>query len=390
MEGLTLVRVHIPMPLQIVIDDVGWWCGEDGHERQEPYRTGIDRPHAPEDYAAIVSLGRKLAMRPQAAMVLCEWDRDDLLRAVPSATWMGTAWSNARWRGPWLDRAAEIIRAGAAHVELTLHGLGHEYWTDGRMTRAEWYDKAGQMRPRDQVEAHLDACEKLLARNALPRPESFVPCAFYYTFADDSGGMTARLRGMGVKYLSTPFSHLHNAGRTQEKLFGIEAGVMIVDRGTYPMSWRAIGPTPSGPVEGPILGLHWPNVLAADPARNEEVVDRWVEFLRPYGRRPDRLLARDTAEAWTQLAHHHCTQTRLTGAQAQFDFTRLTRLPPGPIGDEFTVKVEGASDRPLRATGLAVTADSTDPRTGLRTLRLRRDREASQAVLEFADGGAMP
>ncbi len=39
------VAAAIPMPLQVVIDDVGWWSGEDGSERQEPYRTGIDRRH---------------------------------------------------------------------------------------------------------------------------------------------------------------------------------------------------------------------------------------------------------------------------------------------------------------------------------------------------------
>ena len=36
---------------------------------------------------AIAELGRRLGVRPQAAMVLCEWDRDNLLRRVPTATW---------------------------------------------------------------------------------------------------------------------------------------------------------------------------------------------------------------------------------------------------------------------------------------------------------------
>ena len=29
------IKVFIPMPIQIVIDDVGWWSGEDGSKRQE-------------------------------------------------------------------------------------------------------------------------------------------------------------------------------------------------------------------------------------------------------------------------------------------------------------------------------------------------------------------
>jgi hypothetical protein len=104
------VSVVIPMPLQIVIDDVGWRSGKDGSKSQEPYRTGINRNHVPADYLAIVELGRKLNVRPQAAMILCEWDKENILRDLPSATWMGEKWDNSGWIGPWMEEAAEIIR----------------------------------------------------------------------------------------------------------------------------------------------------------------------------------------------------------------------------------------------------------------------------------------
>ena len=39
------LHVHIPMRVQVVIDDVAWWSGKDGSELQEPYRTGINRDH---------------------------------------------------------------------------------------------------------------------------------------------------------------------------------------------------------------------------------------------------------------------------------------------------------------------------------------------------------
>jgi len=97
------VSAIVPMPIQIVIDDVGWWSGEDGNKRQEPYRTGIKRNHVPADYQAIVDLGVKLGVRPQAATILCEWDRENILRDVPTATWMREKWDNSKWVGPWLD-----------------------------------------------------------------------------------------------------------------------------------------------------------------------------------------------------------------------------------------------------------------------------------------------
>jgi hypothetical protein len=82
---------------------VGWWSGEDGSARQEPYRTGIMRNHVPDDYKAIVELGKILGIRPQAAMVLCEWDKFNILRKLPNSTWMGEKWDNIKWVGPWIE-----------------------------------------------------------------------------------------------------------------------------------------------------------------------------------------------------------------------------------------------------------------------------------------------
>ena len=127
-EGL---QVFIPMPLQVVIDDVGWWSGEDGSERQEPFRTGINRNHVPADYQAIAELGRALGIRPQAALILCEWDKENILKHLPTSTWMGEAWDNSKWVGPWLEEAAEIIRNNQKNLEITIHGVGHEYWQGG-------------------------------------------------------------------------------------------------------------------------------------------------------------------------------------------------------------------------------------------------------------------
>ena len=145
------IRVFIPMPIQIVIDDVGWWSGEDGSKRQEPFRTGINLNHVPADYQSIANLGRALGIRPQAAFILCEWDKENILRNLPTSTWMGDKWDNSIWIRPWMEEAAEIIRSNQNYFELTLHGIGHEYWEGGTFTRAEWTDSKGQMRPEGQV-----------------------------------------------------------------------------------------------------------------------------------------------------------------------------------------------------------------------------------------------
>jgi hypothetical protein len=347
-----LATVHIPLPIQIVIDDVGWWSGEDGSTRQEPFRTGIARHHVPQDYEALTSLGRQLDMRPQAALILCEWDRRNILKRLPSSTWMGEAWDNSRWTGPWQEEAAEIIRRNAPHIELTLHGVGHEFWAaapggEWSFTRAEWYDGEGHVRPRNEVLAHLEYFQKLLDQHALGDfPNSFVPCAFRYRFAPDENGLSVILKRMGIAFISTPFHSMRDAEQVQHGVFGIENGVMTVNRGRDLLSWRDIGVIPQGELNGPICGMHWPNILHLDPSRNQEIVSAWVSFLKAQDARIDRMLARDTKSFAAQLAHHEMTSCAVFESCARLGFADFSSLPQSLLNNQITIKIK--AQQPLR------------------------------------------
>lgn len=339
----------VPMPIQIVIDDVGWWSGEDGHEIQQPYRTGIGRNHVPADYQAIVDLGAQLGIRPQAATILCEWDRENILREVPTITWMREKWDNSQWVGPWLDEAADIIRNNQDHYELTLHGVGHEYWQDENMTRAEWADSSGRMRPLDQVEIHLDYFEMILAKNQLGTfPTSFVPTAFLHGFGltgEHKISMAGVLKKRGMNYINTPFYNMYNAEGAQFGLFGIDSGVLTVDRGEDLLGWDAFGEKPAGVLTGPTCGLHWPNLLHEDPSRNSEIVDAWVKLLKPYNDKPETLLSKNSASFRTQLIHHVCTEMQVVEDTIELDFLETNKLKDQLADNEVTVKIE--SERKL-------------------------------------------
>ena len=338
------LRATIPMPIQIVIDDVGWWSGEDGHERQQPYRTGISRNHVPADYQAIVDLGVNLGVRPQAATILCEWDRENILREVPTITWMREKWDNRQWLGPWLDEAADIIKSNQNHYELTMHGVGHEYWRDENMTRAEWADISGEMRPLDQVELHLDFFEKILNQNQLGAfPTSFVPTAFLHGFGltgEHKISMAGVLKKRGINYINTPFNNMYNAKGAQFGLFGIDSGVMTVDRGNDLLSWDTFSKKPAGVLTGPTCGLHWPNLLHKDPNRNSEIVDAWVKLLQPYNEKHETLLAKNSASFRTQLIHHVCTKIQVVDDKIELDFLETNKLNDQLEDNELTVKIE--------------------------------------------------
>ena len=383
------VNAFVPMPIQIVIDDVGWWSGEDGTERQEPYRTGIGRNHVPADYQAIVDLGVELGVRPQAATILCEWDRKNILREVPTTTWMREKWDNGKWVGPWLDEAADIIRTNHKHYELTLHGVGHEFWQDENFTRAEWADSSGQMRPLDQVELHLDYFEKLLDQNQLgPFPTSFVPTAFLHGFGltgEHKMSMAEVLKKRGIKYINTPFYNMYNAEGAQFKFFGIDSGVVTIDRGEDLLDWDVFSEKPSGVLTGPTCGLHWPNLLHADPSRNSEIVNAWVKLLKPYNDKPETLLAQNSSSFRNQLVHHVCTKVQIVEDKIDIDFLKTNTLNDQLSNTQLTVKIKSESKLTFNSDDLKI-ADlkkSSEKNNYLYTLLIERINPLDKALVQF-------
>lgn len=375
------INVLIPMPLQIVIDDVGWWSGEDGSSKQQPYRTGINRNHHPADYLAIAELGRALDIRPQAAMILCEWDRENILRDLPSSTWMGERWDNSKWTGPWMEEAAEIIRNNRDHFEISIHGVGHEYWENGTFTRAEWTDSYGRMRSPDQVRRHIDYYGKILDQHNLgPLPVSFVPAAFRHCFGISEGrdiSLASILESYGVNYINTPFRSMYNNSAVQNELFGFDSDIITIDRGEDEFQWDIFPADPVSGHKGPTYGLHWPNMLHPDPSRNSEIVERWINYFKMYNEKPDFILASDSVELQQQLVHRQLTKAVLKGNFIEFNFDDTDRLP-GTIGKS-SVYIKILSDKPLafKARNLRIISESLAMKEAYYQYTLKSERDFS-------------
>jgi len=337
------VSVNIPRPIQVVIDDVGWWSGEDGSEWQEPYRTGINRNHVVADYKAIVALGKALGIRPQAATILGEWDKKNILRRVPHSTWMGKKWDNSKWVGPWLEEAADVINSNKENFELTMHGLGHEWWTDGKFTRAEWADNAGVMRPKEDIERHLDAFAEIMRQNNLGElPKSFVPTAFRHGFGVTPGNevsIAELLKKRGFTYINTPFVIMRNKDDVQHDLFGIDSGILTVDRGNDLLDWDMISARPEGVIKGSTCGMHWPNLLHEDSEKNMEIVDSWVKLLAPYNDKPETMLAKNSVIFQQQLVHYKCSKTEIQDGIIKLDFTESNKLDTITSNEELSIKI---------------------------------------------------
>jgi hypothetical protein len=376
-------RALIPLPIQLVIDDVGWRSGEDGSARGEPYRTGIARTHGVEDYVAIARLGRRLGMRPQAAMALCEWDRTGFLKRIPSATWMGADWRNPFDQGSWREECADLLRRERDHIEITLHAVGHEFWqAPGTFTRAEWHDSTCVPRPRSEWTAHLDAYAELLDQHGLgPFPRSFVPTAGYHRVG---GGLAGLLVQRGMTLMSTPFSLTAGSATQRWRWFDVDSGLMLVERGDDPVGWNQLAGHPTRDIDQPFVGMHWPNLLHEDPKRNHEIVDRWADFLAAQGRRPGRMLARHTTHLRDQLAWHACAALPLEGDGAAIDRSGLDRLPLA-IGPRLTVDVVADREQSIVANDARILRDD-HWRAGAETLhRVELELVGPQPRLSWRD-----
>ena len=122
----------IPRPLQVVMDDVGWFNGKNDMEIGGPARTGLDRYHCLADYQAIEQFGALLGMKINCAFILGEWDlENELPRKIRHFSHFGDSWDNAKYRNPReMAEIAEFI-SSAEHIDVCLHGLYHGYYMPG-------------------------------------------------------------------------------------------------------------------------------------------------------------------------------------------------------------------------------------------------------------------
>ncbi len=360
--------VSLPMPIFLVVEDVGWWQGTDGSANNEPYRNGFTRRHCPDDYRALARLAKRLKMRIALGMVLGEWDRDNILKDVAGATWLGDSWNNRINQGPWLDEAAEFLCEHQDWLEIACHGLCHEFWRNGRMERSEFHDLSGRMRPRDIVKEHLDAFAKILARNNLPGfPRLFLPPALHHSFGNGRDSIQAILQEYGIRYVVTVFSRARRYSEPLHEKITWECGVGLLERGLAPVSWHEAAARPVWDFQNPILPLHWSNLLHHDPGKNFVIVDGWAEMLESKASTMAYMLAADFASCWSQAAAYHLVELITVDRKIIIDLSIL-EMVPGYNGSIF-LKIQCPPDFTWQCRGGQIISLRSDP-SGIETVHL--------------------
>ena len=371
------VTITLPMPLFLVIEDVGWWQGVDGSSHQEPYRSNMGRCHCLEDYQALTHLAERLSMRIALGMVMCEWDRTDFLKNVSGATWMGKAWNNQINRGQQLDETSDFLNNHKHLLEIALHGVGHEFWNDGHMERSEFHDKNGNMRSKGVVTSHFEAFERLLEQNCIHGfPRLFIPPALNHSYGDSS--MQTLIKGFGIDYVTTTFSSARCFKTPQHPKLTWEAGVILLERGSPSVAWDKIASSPAWNGPQPIFPLHWGNLLHFQPERNIEIVDMWADMLLLKTAGPDVILSEDAAACWRQAGMYYLAEMKKEKDSVIIDLSELPKL--SSVSGFFSIKIQGRPDWGWACTGADI-IESKQESDNILILKLLPEKGKEKVVI---------
>jgi hypothetical protein len=350
----------LPMPIFLVIEDVGWWQGVDGSSWNEPFRNAFGRRHCLADYRALNRLAKRLSMRIALGMVMGEWDRTNFLGDVAGATWMGRSWKNTINQGPWLDETSQYLRDHRSSLELALHGICHEYWQDGVMLRSEFHDSNGRMRPWEVVKSHLEAFADLLEQNGLPDfPRLFIPPALNHSFGNGDDSMQALLHSFGIDYVTTRFDRARRYSEPMHPHITWESGVGLLERGISPVHWEVTASQPIWQKANPIVPLHWGNLLHLDPERNNEIVDGWAEILLIKAAGLEYILAEDLASCWRQAAVFYLADLRQNRSSITVDLRALPDL--SCFSGEFFLKIQERRAGSWSCAGASIVSRKSEP-----------------------------
>jgi hypothetical protein len=235
------------------------------------------------------------------------------------------------------------------------------------------------MRPKEDIERHLDAFAEIMRQNNLGElPKSFVPTAFRHGFGVTPGNevsIAEILKKRGFTYINTPFSIMRNKDDVQHDLFGIDSGILTVDRGSDLLDWDMISTRPEGVIKGSTCGMHWPNLLNEDPEKNMEIVDSWVKLLAPYNDKADTMLAKNSVLFQQQLVHYKCSKTEIRDDVIKLDFAESNQLDTITSNEELSIKVTSNKKLDFSSDSITIVSVSSKKNSNsiLYTLNLKKN-----------------
>ena len=337
-------KVIIPRPLQVIMDDVGWFNGRDDRKLGGPSRTGLNRYHFFEDYKAIEEFGSKIGQKINCAFVIGEWDMENMLpKRIKYFSHFGDSWDNAKYRDPAeMEKIADFI-SNAEHIDIALHGLYHGYYKPGvdNWDTSDYYYRINKklfMIPEDEIRLRIETYFEMMEKYGIKKKvNSFVPPSGAYRV----GELSRILREYGILYVTLPFRVMTPPVQDPDETVFIENDIISSNRYEQRlMPWLGYDLDFSNvTVPNGIIGTHWPNILNMEPQKNSSSVDKAVGLFRRAETRQDITVTKDVPECSTQYLYEKFTGVKEEGRNIAFDFSKVPKAT-GRL-DYFIINVKG-------------------------------------------------
>ena len=347
--------IKIPLAYQTVVDDIGWFTGDDDRHKGLPSRTGMPRKHVAEDYAVINEIGKRINQKITGAFVIGEWDKNNRMTGKPHMTPKPDEWDcKSKINMQEAERCFETIES-SEYIDISLHGLLHSYWDEEMGHDDQQYyirPRKGCSENQRKVPVSDEYFEKCIDTffdiyrdwGFTKQINTFVSPGSAFGPPELSYGFARVLRERGFKYWANYWNDV--------KTSTVIEGLTFCSKGTGCVEWNVYDVNPAilpdyvvahndGVVrpKGTIFGLHWPNFLRFDPKKNVEVIDAWVDFYRRQGEVFGLMISRDMGFAARQAIYERYTKITYGEKEIILDFADVDASGAIDIGNTMYISL---------------------------------------------------
>lgn len=347
-------KVKIPLSFVLEIDDVGWDDGRDLRCEGKASRSGLPRNHDVADYEFVRKLAEVSGKNIAVALVLGDWDKDNILRGEVGFTHDPNGWNRADEIDiSKFEKIKDILDNG--NLDFMVHAILHGRYDElgKRINENEFvishYDENGRLRkyiPSEEDFRHrLDVFFKLYRSWGFKKKiEGFVNPGYIYG-ADEKTvqRMCSVLADYGIKYWIDQFGY-PEFDCPLKVYHGVVCAKYRFNR--VKMPWDACDIDPDTLAlyyedeandNACIQGSHLTNYLRYDPKKNEENLAGWLRFYKRNSEVYGSMLADDLASSVNQLFYHTFAKVKEENGKIIVDLTDVEKNKIDCHVDEFFI-----------------------------------------------------
>lgn len=387
-------QIRIPVAFQIRIDDVGWHNGSDDRYCSRPSRTGLPRLHHALDYPVIQELGKALNMQINCAIVLGEWDKDNLLRGEKYLTWDPDGWDRASEMDmAYHEKAFEALE-GSEYISYTVHGVLHGHYDNGlQVTEREFYTRkrdpvTGEYTneltwfPDSEFRRHLDFFFKLYDSWGFKKPVHSFSCGngnIGSQFAEGNIRYAGILKEYGIDIWPNGWADMVDG------TCAVIDGIVALSSKGKKIPWNAYDVDPDHlelfndeEHRRTDFGIHWPNLLRWNPEHNLERLPKWVDFFNRQAEVFGSMMSRNNYFAASQAVYSKYAKLRFEENKCIIDLRDVDAQKARALKNEFYISFRNGTV-PKSVTGGTIREYET--KKAFKTHKIERDGSDTVVIM---------